>query len=418
MSSLTIKLFDKAYVGFVNRHTESGAPLGFLTPYGTDSAAQKRMATIDSWVTRNKSSLKAVVIDNTPVSGFRIADAARRGGWRSTKQTMIRIEDPRGFELEISVENMVRIMSENTVINGEIMVPCMWGRDGTENVLLPTTSEPYQDAIKNTEREKQSVNLRSVKPGYRVELKDGRIGTYYGSFHVLNLTHHGRYEDDGINSRFFRRNEKYSESYHFVIDSKKTYVVNIEPHGTSKNSYIEKSRTLKVARILESNELTTAEAEKKINEHLLNKSRGFYYDSAMLAGTEYDLRIVLKPHSISEIQETVKKNQYSHRDRYVVQMPDGQHALISPYAVKDLGTCNRQNGFGYVRDANDLNIYAQKVDLVTFSTGSFTLRRSNYSDFEKDDQIVKALEQDLLGVFKPMVEITSKKTGEVIKTQL
>ena len=44
---------EKHYVGMVVRNG-SKIPLGFITPWGDDKAAQKRMKTVDDWASAGK----------------------------------------------------------------------------------------------------------------------------------------------------------------------------------------------------------------------------------------------------------------------------------------------------------------------------------------------------------------------------
>ena len=80
MARDTVKIPTKHYVGMVKRANDT-LPLGFMTPYGEDAAAKKRMATVDSWAGQgyygNTNKIEAQTIDNVPLSGFRLTSSIR-----------------------------------------------------------------------------------------------------------------------------------------------------------------------------------------------------------------------------------------------------------------------------------------------------------------------------------------------------
>ena len=60
--------------------------------------------------------------DNEPLTGFKIIDTANR--YRGNK--LLIIQDPRGLRFEITVASLFEIISNGTIVNGEIMNPCVW----------------------------------------------------------------------------------------------------------------------------------------------------------------------------------------------------------------------------------------------------------------------------------------------------
>ena len=92
-----VKIPEKHYVGMVKRQTEK-IPLGFITPWGEDAAAKKRMDTVDSWAKQGYyggKSLPAMVIENTPMAGFKMTTDIRSSSYGGVDKW--RIEDPRLF---------------------------------------------------------------------------------------------------------------------------------------------------------------------------------------------------------------------------------------------------------------------------------------------------------------------------------
>ena len=182
-----IKIPEKHYVTFQGR--EKNVPIAFLTPFGTDSAAKKRMTTADSWAIswgRSKAKIDPKTIDNVLMSGFKVAHSVSR---YSTSNVVWRILDPRGFELEISSPNMSDLIGITTIEQGEIQDRCIWSRQGANNVLLTENDPVYLQAIKNSERVEKKVSLRDVKIGNMVVLSNGMVGQYMGCFHLISMSY-------------------------------------------------------------------------------------------------------------------------------------------------------------------------------------------------------------------------------------
>ena len=226
------------YVGIrLHEKKEDSAPLGFLVPEGNDAGAKKRKHTVDQWtknyqnlsrwipendvddflqknpgyfvVPNRKPYLGSVLVDkelndgedykflkdlpNTPQLGFRITRSVARYGWNGGNK-VVRIEDPRGFELEISVDNLVKVMSMTTVANGVIQKECVWGRSGAVNILLPVNSDIYMDAVKETKvRNSALISLKDVEVGDNICLKNANAkiteGQYLGLYRAVSTNY-------------------------------------------------------------------------------------------------------------------------------------------------------------------------------------------------------------------------------------
>jgi hypothetical protein len=117
----------------------------------------------------------------------------RRYGWNSGN-TVWRIADPRGFELEISSANFARIVDCTTLDKGAIAARCVWGRCGSENILLPESSDVFIEAQKETVRRSTTVKVGELAPGDVVDLLggyywEGGPATYLGKHWILGVAH-------------------------------------------------------------------------------------------------------------------------------------------------------------------------------------------------------------------------------------
>lgn len=192
-----IKFPDKHYVGFQKRDKE-GISLGFMTPYGTDAQAKKRIATVDTWAgsgygtynseTRQYDKLDKIppiIYDNKPMTGFKVSHTVNHSSsWNSCADKW-RILDPRGFELEITSGNFERVLEFTDVLKGEIQGELIWARLKGNNVLVPVATDIYRNTMDNTTRDKSKVSLKELRPGYKATLKNGNVGTYMGLFHLV-----------------------------------------------------------------------------------------------------------------------------------------------------------------------------------------------------------------------------------------
>ena len=76
-----------------------------------------------------------LILDNTPVAGFKIEKIATR--W-TTANKLFRVSDPRGFELEIPAKNLLELLNSCTITKGEVIGKCIWefGKNGIGSAKL------------------------------------------------------------------------------------------------------------------------------------------------------------------------------------------------------------------------------------------------------------------------------------------
>ncbi|QNO00045.1 hypothetical protein QGX20_gp066 [Pseudomonas phage phiPsa300] len=106
------------------------------------------------------------VYDNVPMKGFKVGQDATR--W-TTENKVFRLHDPRGFTVEIPTGNLSTLIQTCTIINGEIMDECVWGREGC-HVLLPINAPEYKAVVKKIEEVETALKLKDLKPGDFVKL--------------------------------------------------------------------------------------------------------------------------------------------------------------------------------------------------------------------------------------------------------
>ncbi|NIU02294.1 MAG: hypothetical protein GWN01_15740, partial [Nitrosopumilaceae archaeon] len=182
MSDLAMKKYDTLQIAVRTDDFQLDTvkyPLGFMSYWDGKAASRKLRDTISDWA-RGYSRDRAIhpiihEIDNKPLSGFRVVDFSSR--W-STSNKWIRVQDPRGFTLEISVNNLIRLIQDGTITSGVIQSDCIWLRDSRgNNVLAGIDSEDYKAF------EKQEVMREAAK---NFTMRDIQVGdeityTHYGN---------------------------------------------------------------------------------------------------------------------------------------------------------------------------------------------------------------------------------------------
>ncbi len=325
IAAMSILISDKMYVGYQlrtdHRDIETPTKLGFATYLPIDdsgkqeTAYNKRVSTIDSWAQgyRNKSPQAAEILDNDLLEGFKIAREVRRFGWGSGN-VLWRIEDPRGFELEISSANMASVMACTTMIEGVIQGKCKWGWNtvgGSKVVLLPEASEPYQEAIENTRvKQQKTIPIKDVPIGSGVNLKNGVEGVYCGSLHYIKFD----YIDERIGGYYWKPSTK--KTHFFIRDDGSIYVM----------------ATPQVAEITKivKGMMSPAWGANQINNRLrhqseINSASGTAHQACVSEKPIKEHKIVLMP---SKADAADVKYSYRQSPPVIVQEPSGQLSRV------------------------------------------------------------------------------------------
>jgi hypothetical protein len=146
-----MKISDKLYVGFErDRYAKDEDPriLGFAVPYDDTKSSKNRQRTVDGW---RQKDIDARTIENKPRKFFKIVDSVVRN---TTSNKLFRVLDPNGFELEISAENLLRVIEDCTIANGTILDECIWTHvSGGRIYLLPTSAQEYKLHIDSSKRD-------------------------------------------------------------------------------------------------------------------------------------------------------------------------------------------------------------------------------------------------------------------------
>jgi len=380
---MAIVVPEKIYIGYQERTWDEDKPikLGFATYLEDNKAFEKRKVTIEGWSqpyteeqikegdadwNPDKNSwwqkrkierpdLVSEILDNDARSGFKLSREVRRSSGWGGGNVLWRIEDPRGFELEISSANMASILDCVTMINGEIQTPCRWGWNktgGSRVVLLPKDSEPYKEALNDTEIHNSTVKWKDVNIGDEVKLKNGTVGTYLGYHHYVS-TKWCEVSERAHHSQTVKEWQKSSRRTHFfkLTDTSKVYIM-----SSPKVAII--SKPIETA-------LTPEQGAKMINEAL--------QAYAVIESASYNSDIIfVSPNVIkdTEYHITFEPLSYELFEQYAKNPDDYDAPTISRHKNVML-TFQDQKTFIVKWVRNDDNIQIEQIDRTKLQTGRF-----------------------------------------------
>ena len=166
-------------------------------------------------------TIEPVEFDNNPTEGFVLNKKV--GGYKSdwhVRQTKSRVYDPRGFEFEISVENLLYILQETNSIKGKgLEGEFVYAWDGKDLVLLPACSPDYQKCVNFNSIQKNKVNLKSLVPGGTYLTKKEEELIYLGKFDWFPYTY-------GKGKTRYEIKETQPQKTHIFVDKQGHHVIN------------------------------------------------------------------------------------------------------------------------------------------------------------------------------------------------
>lgn len=375
----SIQIPDQMFVAFVRSNQDGYVHKGYTIPYGTDAASKKRQLNLrHSTHADREGGLEPVVLDNKPMYGFKISRKLRSNGWRSDIQT-VSIEDPRGFEFEVSVANLIMLTDSNLIHNGEIIQQCVWARDGVINILLPINSQPYLDAVVNTERVSKRVNTRSVKPGNQVLLHDGMKGTYMGSMYAI--------------MRDYTRN--------LSISGKKKHIVRVENEDGNTIEY-HGYPTMKISEVLDD----TPQTKEALSQQLVNdiKDKSVFFRKVT---TGYG-HIAALTYGETLVFSKKEQKSISYDDALKVR---GHSSILGihndEYYMIDSNSMDTNYRSYYYRNLNADEVQATKISASSLMNGSIEIIQEfsvSSSYYRRQEQLTYQINKDDIDYF--VLELT------------
>jgi hypothetical protein len=163
MSNDKMKIPTKLKVGYQKRTDTYTGKLAYVIYYDEKGQLRKER----SWDGWRDKKIEADEYSNEPTSGFvlnkKVGDY--KSDWNH-RMAHIRVYDPRGFEFEISVENLLYILQECTSTKGKgLEGDFVYAFDGSDLVLLPTSSQEYISSREFTDGLMKKVSKADMVEG-------------------------------------------------------------------------------------------------------------------------------------------------------------------------------------------------------------------------------------------------------------
>lgn len=181
---MTIYIPNKIKVGYQNRKDTYTSKLAYVIYY--DEKGKLRKET--SWQNWRDESIEPDDFENVPTEGFvlnkKVGGVENSWGWNA-RQSYCRVYDPRGFEFEIDIYNLLYILEYCDSIKGKGLVgKFVYGWDGKDLVLIPEDSPDYKEHMKLSSiiNNNKTIKAKDLKIGATYIDKNNNEYVYMGKF--------------------------------------------------------------------------------------------------------------------------------------------------------------------------------------------------------------------------------------------
>lgn len=197
----------KLKVGYQKRMDTYSKKLAYVVYYDEKGKLRKETSW-KGWIDKKQGIDE---FENVPTEGFvlnRNVGGVKNSysSWSSeVRIEKVRVFDPRGFEFEIDIPNVLTILQECTSAKGKgLEGTFVYGWSGSNLVLLPTTSHEYQESVAYTALQSGKVESKSLIIGASYKTKKGKDLIYLGKFDWVE--------------RNYRKGGWFSEKKHIFVD--------------------------------------------------------------------------------------------------------------------------------------------------------------------------------------------------------
>jgi hypothetical protein len=130
---------------------------------------------------------------NEPTEGFVLNKKAGgdRYGW-NPRQTYCRVYDPRGFEFEITIPNLLYILENtNSIVGKGLEGKFVYGWQGKDLVLIPEKSPEYEDMMNFSKIQAKKITKKELVSGHTYLTKKLEELIYLGYFmtHTVKISY-------------------------------------------------------------------------------------------------------------------------------------------------------------------------------------------------------------------------------------
>lgn len=193
---MAIYIPNKIKVGYCNRKDTYTGKLAYVIYYDENGKLRKET----SWQNWRDKDIDPDDFENVPTEGFvlnrKAGGVEEQWGWNARK-TYCRVYDPRGFEFEIDIVNLLFILEHCDSIKGKGLIgKFIYGWDGKDLVLLPVDSSDYKKHMELSKvvNSNNKIKAKDLKIGATYINKNNEEYVYMGKFDYWD--HYG-YETNG-----------------------------------------------------------------------------------------------------------------------------------------------------------------------------------------------------------------------------
>ena len=193
---MAIYIPNKIKVGYCKRKDTYTGKLAYVIYY--DEKGKLRKET--SWQNWRDKNITPDDFENVPTEGFvlnrKAGGVGEQWGWNARK-TYCRVYDPRGFEFEIDIVNLLFILEHCDSIKGKGLVGrFVYGWDGKDLVLLPVDCPDYKkhNELSSVVNKNNKIKAKDLKIGATYIDKNNKEYVYMGKFDYWDNC---GYETDG-----------------------------------------------------------------------------------------------------------------------------------------------------------------------------------------------------------------------------
>lgn len=268
-------------VGYNNRNDTYTGKLAYVIYYDQKGKLRKEA----SWQTWRDKKIEPSEFKNEPTEGFVLNKkvGGDRYSW-NPRQTYTRVYDPRGFEFEISIPNLLYILENTNSIKGKgLEGEFVYGWDGTELLLIPTGAPEYVALTEYASilTKPERIHTKDLIFGATYRTNKNNEWVYLGKFE-----YHPVYQSEKSGPRFFFWNGKDFETIK-SISGKLVQCVS----STPVSNYAEMMDKLEHNRIYSPIDANQARYEEIIFEEFeetrLNDGLRYYFDTYIKYMNEY-----------------------------------------------------------------------------------------------------------------------------------
>lgn len=173
---------EQINVGFQNREGTYTGKLAYIIYF--DEKGKLRKET--SWNGWRDQNIENQIHNNEPISGFVLNKNAGgySTGW-NYRQSYIRVYDPRGFEFEITLPNLLYILENTNSIKGKgLEGEFVYGWEGKDLLLMPVDAPDYKEIQEYNKamHSDKKISTKELKVGATYRTKQNEEWIYMGKF--------------------------------------------------------------------------------------------------------------------------------------------------------------------------------------------------------------------------------------------